>query len=35
MLTIRQKRKKLDGLKVAIVGDVLHSRVAGAVTPGA
>ena len=28
MLTIRQKRKKLDGLKVAIVGDVLHSRVA-------
>ena len=28
MLTIRQKRKKLEGLKVAIVGDVLHSRVA-------
>jgi aspartate carbamoyltransferase catalytic subunit len=28
MMTIRQKRKKLDGLKVAIVGDVLHSRVA-------
>jgi aspartate carbamoyltransferase catalytic subunit len=28
MMTIRQKRKKLDGLKVAIIGDVLHSRVA-------
>ena len=28
MMTIRQKRKKLEGLKVAIIGDVLHSRVA-------
>jgi aspartate carbamoyltransferase catalytic subunit len=26
--TIRRKKKRLDGLKVAIVGDVLHSRVA-------
>jgi aspartate carbamoyltransferase catalytic subunit len=28
MLTLRDRFKKLDGLKVAIVGDVLHSRVA-------
>jgi aspartate carbamoyltransferase catalytic subunit len=28
MLTIREKREKLDGLKVAIVGDIAHSRVA-------
>ena len=27
-LTIRQKKGSLDGLKVTIVGDVLHSRVA-------
>jgi len=27
-LTIRQAKKKFDGLKVAIVGDVRHSRVA-------
>ena len=26
--TIRQEKKKLEGLKVAIVGDILHSRVA-------
>lgn len=26
--TIRQEKKKLDGLKVVIVGDILHSRVA-------
>jgi aspartate carbamoyltransferase catalytic subunit len=25
--TIRQRKKRLDGLKVAIVGDLLHSRV--------
>ncbi len=28
MLTIRQKYGKLEGLKVAIVGDITHSRVA-------
>ncbi len=28
MMTIRQKLKRLDGLKVAIIGDILHSRVA-------
>jgi aspartate carbamoyltransferase catalytic subunit len=28
MLSIRQKHDKLDGLRVVIVGDVLHSRVA-------
>lgn len=28
MLTIRQKKGHFDGLKVAIVGDILHSRVA-------
>jgi aspartate carbamoyltransferase catalytic subunit len=28
MLTLRDRFKRLDGLKVAIVGDVLHSRVA-------
>jgi aspartate carbamoyltransferase catalytic subunit len=27
-LTLRQKKGRLDGLKVAIVGDLLHSRVA-------
>jgi len=27
-LTIRQRKGKLDGLKVAIVGDITHSRVA-------
>ena len=25
--TIRQKKKRIDGLRVAIVGDILHSRV--------
>ncbi|MCK4655968.1 MAG: aspartate carbamoyltransferase catalytic subunit [candidate division Zixibacteria bacterium] len=28
MLSIRQKHGKLDGLRVVIVGDILHSRVA-------
>ena len=28
IMTIRQKLGRLDGLKVAIVGDILHSRVA-------
>lgn len=28
MLTIRQKKKRIEGLKVAIVGDIAHSRVA-------
>ncbi|SHH06597.1 aspartate carbamoyltransferase [Thermosyntropha lipolytica DSM 11003] len=28
MYTIREKKKTLEGLKVAIVGDILHSRVA-------
>ena len=28
MLTIRQHKQRFDGLKVAIVGDILHSRVA-------
>jgi aspartate carbamoyltransferase catalytic subunit len=28
MMTIRQRFKKLEGLKVAIIGDILHSRVA-------
>lgn len=28
MLTIRQKKECFEGLKVAIVGDILHSRVA-------
>lgn len=28
LLTIKEKKKRLTGLKVAIVGDVLHSRVA-------
>lgn len=28
MLTIRQKKGKFEGLKVAIIGDILHSRVA-------
>ena len=27
-LTIRQRKGKIDGLKVAILGDILHSRVA-------
>jgi aspartate carbamoyltransferase catalytic subunit len=27
-LTLRQKKRRLEGLRVAIVGDVLHSRVA-------
>ena len=27
-LTIRQRKGRLDGLKVAIVGDIAHSRVA-------
>jgi len=29
MMSLRRKFGRLDGLKVAIVGDVLHSRVAG------
>ncbi|MGI8905469.1 MAG: aspartate carbamoyltransferase catalytic subunit [Candidatus Sumerlaeaceae bacterium] len=28
VFTIRDKKKRLEGLKVAIVGDILHSRVA-------
>ncbi len=28
MLTVREKKGRLDGLKVAIIGDILHSRVA-------
>ncbi|MBW2636915.1 MAG: aspartate carbamoyltransferase catalytic subunit [Deltaproteobacteria bacterium] len=28
MMTIREKRGKIDGLKVAVVGDIAHSRVA-------
>jgi aspartate carbamoyltransferase catalytic subunit len=40
MMTIREKRGKIDGLKVAIVGDIAHSRVArsniyGLITMGA
>ena len=27
-LTIREHKKKIEGLKVAIIGDILHSRVA-------
>lgn len=28
MLTVKEKKGRLDGLKVAILGDILHSRVA-------
>ena len=28
MMTIKEKKGKIDGLKVAIVGDIMHSRVA-------
>lgn len=28
MMSVRQKKGKLDGLKVAIIGDIAHSRVA-------
>lgn len=28
MLTIRQEKKKVEGIKVVIVGDIMHSRVA-------
>ncbi len=28
LLTLQQRLKKIDGLKIAIVGDILHSRVA-------
>ncbi len=28
MMTIKEKKGRLDGLKVAIVGDIMHSRVA-------
>ena len=28
MMTVREKRGRLDGLKIAIIGDILHSRVA-------
>src|SRR6266704_2074131 len=27
-LTIRERKERIDGLKVAIIGDILHSRVA-------
>ncbi len=29
MMTMREKFGRLEGLKVAIVGDIAHSRVAG------
>jgi len=28
LFTVREKKNRLDGLKVAIIGDILHSRVA-------
>ena len=28
MMTVREHKKRLDGLKIAIIGDILHSRVA-------
>src|SRR4029079_4891305 len=28
LFTIREKKKKIQGLNVAIIGDILHSRVA-------
>lgn len=28
MMTVREHKERLDGLKVAIIGDILHSRVA-------
>lgn len=28
MLTVRERKGRLDGLKIAIIGDILHSRVA-------
>ena len=28
MMTVRERRGRLDGLKIAIIGDILHSRVA-------
>jgi len=28
MMTVRERRGRLDGLKVSIIGDILHSRVA-------
>ncbi len=28
MLTVRMHKKRLDGLKIALIGDILHSRVA-------
>ncbi len=28
MMTIREKRGKIDGLKIALIGDIAHSRVA-------
>lgn len=34
MLTIRQHKGKLEGLKVAFLGDILHSRVARSTTWG-
>ena len=34
MMTIREKKGKLNGLKVAIIGDIAHSRVARSNTVG-
>jgi aspartate carbamoyltransferase catalytic subunit len=34
MLTIRQHKGKLDGLSVAIIGDIAHSRVARSLSDG-
>ena len=34
LLTIRQKKQRLDDLTVAIVGDIAHSRVARSLTEG-
>ncbi|MEC9375480.1 MAG: aspartate carbamoyltransferase catalytic subunit [Pseudomonadota bacterium] len=34
LLTIRQNKGKLDGLKVTVVGDILHSRVARSLSEG-
>ena len=34
LLTIRQKKKRLDGLVVTVVGDIAHSRVARSLAEG-
>lgn len=34
LLTIRQCKSTFSGLRVAIMGDILHSRVAGSLIPG-